>query len=73
MPHSTVDWLASRLERLGYRGYLEPVAATAACVIFKVGNPPVTLSARHLSVVMGRKRRQARVHRKALALLLCGR
>ena len=28
--HSTVDRLASRLERLGYRVHLEPVAATAA-------------------------------------------
>ena len=28
--HYTVDRLASRLERLGYRVHLEPVAATAA-------------------------------------------
>jgi hypothetical protein len=34
--HYTVDRLASRLERLGYRVPLEPVATTAACVIFTV-------------------------------------
>jgi len=32
--HAPVDRCASRLERLGSRTPLEPVAATAACVLF---------------------------------------
>jgi hypothetical protein len=34
--HYTVDRLAARLERLGYRAHLEPVMATTEGVIFKV-------------------------------------
>src|SRR5262245_44361437 len=36
--HSIVDRLASRLERLGYRGDLDPVAATCRVSYFQ-GNP----------------------------------